>query len=43
MVSSIDDLDQNEMKYIMYCLDRNKVIFNNCVKTNSYRIKLKNK
>jgi len=38
MVSSLYDLNLNEMKYIKYCIDKGKNIFNNCVKTNSYKI-----
>ena len=39
MVSSIYDLNLNEMKYIKYCIDRGKRIFNNDVKTISYKYK----
>lgn len=38
MVSSIYDLNLNEMKYIKYCIDRGKNIFNNDVRTISYRV-----
>jgi len=42
MVSPINNLDINEMKYIKHCINKDKIIYNNCVKTNSYRL-LKNK
>jgi predicted GIY-YIG superfamily endonuclease len=38
-VCSVYEVNIYEMKYIKYCLDRNVKLLNNCVKTNSYRIK----
>ncbi len=43
MVSSIYNLNFNEMRCIKYCIDRGKDIFNNDVKTISYIIKNKTK
>lgn len=33
----IYDIDKEEMKYIKFCLDKGNKLFNDCVKTNSYR------
>ena len=38
-VVSVYDLDYQEMIYIKYCIDRGIVIYNNCVKTISYKVK----
>ncbi len=38
-VVSIYDIDKTEMLYIKYCIDKGITIYNNCVKTNSYKIK----
>jgi hypothetical protein len=38
-VVSVYDLDYQEMVYIKYCVDRGMMIYNNCVKTISYKVK----
>jgi hypothetical protein len=38
-VCSVYEVNFYEMKYIKYCIDKNLKLLNNCVKTNSYKIK----